>query len=348
MEIDSRNIGELVEDFRQRYLEKPEFLKFCLTYCEKEIDYSKRKGQEYTLDLLSPFFYSRDFKKLPNDELEHMLIMFDHHKNPYYQPEEYPSEYGLRNVNYSREDEIIAKEFKDDLLKKFYDYRKILYSNYCKLDELGNVSPVRDYFGFKVFRNHGDKLIEMVRSGVGFEKDFPYFFRTVILKTKFEIEPFLEEYRCYAKVYNPKNKWGLDASFIDFLRALWNEIVVPDIDQTKSVNNKMSGSDYEEYCANILSNAGWKVSITKASNDQGVDIIAEIENLKFCIQCKRYSNPVSNKAVQEVYAGKDFYRGTHAVVVSNAGFTKSARDLAKSSGVILISDIELEKLKSYQ
>ena len=80
----------------------------------------------------------------------------------------------------------------------------------------------------------------------------------------------------------------------------------------------------------------------------GVDIVAEIENLKYCIQCKRYSNPVSNKAVQEVYAGKDFYQGTHAVVVSNAGFTKSARDLAKSSGVILISDIELEKLESFQ
>ena len=74
----------------------------------------------------------------------------------------------------------------------------------------------------------------------------------------------------------------------------------------------------------------------------------EIENLKFCIQCKRYSNPVSNKAVQEVYAGKGFYRGTHAVVLSNAGFTKSARDLAKSSGVILINDIELEKHESFQ
>ena len=64
-------------------------------------------------------------------------------------------------------------------------------------------------------------------------------------------------------------------------------------------------------------------------------------------QFKRYSNPLGNKAVQEIYAGKAFYNGTHAIVVSNAGFTKSAETLAKKTGVILISDIELEKLEDY-
>ena len=71
----------------------------------------------------------------------------------------------------------------------------------------------------------------------------------------------------------------------------------------------------------------WIAEQTQASNDQGVDLIAQIEDLKVCIQCKRYSNPVANKAVQEVIAGKAFYNGTHAVVVSNAGFTKAAKAL---------------------
>ena len=72
-----------------------------------------------------------------------------------------------------------------------------------------------------------------------------------------------------------------------------------------------------------------------------------ISDLKICIQCKRYSSPVGNKAVQEIIADKQFYGGTHAFVVSNAGFTKSAETPAKKTGVILISDIELGNLEDY-
>lgn len=108
----------------------------------------------------------------------------------------------------------------------------------------------------------------------------------------------------------------------------------------------MSGADYEISCGQLLQEAGWNLEQTQASNDQGVDLIAQIEDLKVCIQCKRYSNPVGNKAVQEVIAGKAFYNGTHAVVVSNAGFTKAAKSLAESADVILISDTELEDLET--
>ena len=52
-------------------------------------------------------------------------------------------------------------------------------------------------------------------------------------------------------------------------------------------------------------------------------------------------------AVQEIIAGQQFYGGTHAVVVSNAGFTKSAQTLASKTGVILISDEELENLEDF-
>jgi len=86
----------------------------------------------------------------------------------------------------------------------------------------------------------------------------------------------------------------------------------------------MSGIDYEVYCARILQEAGWEVETTVASGDQGVDLIAMIEDIRVCIQCKRYSKPVGNKAVQEIIAGMTHWNGTHAVVVSNAGFTKAA------------------------
>jgi len=108
----------------------------------------------------------------------------------------------------------------------------------------------------------------------------------------------------------------------------------------------MSGIDYEVYCARILQEAGWEVETTVASGDQGVDLIAMIEDIRVCIQCKRYSKPVGNKAVQEIVAGMTHWNGTHAVVVSNAGFTKAAQKLAASKGVFLLSDMELENLEN--
>jgi len=107
----------------------------------------------------------------------------------------------------------------------------------------------------------------------------------------------------------------------------------------------MTGIEYEEYCALVLTKSGWTVSGTPGSGDQGVDLIATSGNKRVCIQCKRYSKPVGNGAVQEVVAGMAHWNGTHAVVVSNAGFTKAAQKLAESTGVFLVNDIELNNLK---
>lgn len=132
----------------------------------------------------------------------------------------------------------------------------------------------------------------------------------------------------------------------------WVERVINDVcDEVDSRQpdddvESMSGTDYEEYCAGILREAGWEVETTVASGDQGVDLIAMIEDIRVCIQCKRYSKPVGNKAVQEIVAGMTHWNGTHAVVVSNAGFTKAAQKLAESTGVFLVSDMELENLEN--
>ena len=109
----------------------------------------------------------------------------------------------------------------------------------------------------------------------------------------------------------------------------------------------MSGEDYEKYCKYILKQKGWIVKLTPKSGDQGVDLIASKESLKVCIQCKRYSKPVGNKAVQEIFTGKQYYDGSHGVLVSNAGFTKSAKSLALKTEIILLSDINLKSLEAY-
>ena len=96
------------------------------------------------------------------------------------------------------------------------------------------------------------------------------------------------------------------------------------------------GIDFEYTCANILRGRGFtNVEVTKASGDQGIDVLASKGGQRYAIQCKLYSNPVSNSAVQEAYAGMTYYGCSKAAVMTNSTFTASARELADSIGVEL-------------
>lgn len=106
----------------------------------------------------------------------------------------------------------------------------------------------------------------------------------------------------------------------------------------------LSGLEYEVHCKELLEKCGWTVTVTKASQDQGVDLIATYRSHRVVLQCKRYTKAVGNSAVQEVIAAKTFERADDAVVVSNAPFTKSARTLASSASVYLLHQSELEDL----
>ena len=125
--------------------------------------------------------------------------------------------------------------------------------------------------------------------------------------------------------------------------------VCDEIQDKKSLledTSSMDGVEYEQYCKSVLEEAGWEVEDTPVSGDQGVDLIASIEDVRVCIQCKCFAKAVGNKAVQEVAAGMIHWKGTHAVVVAKSGFTKSAKTLAASNKVILTSDSELENLEN--
>lgn len=98
----------------------------------------------------------------------------------------------------------------------------------------------------------------------------------------------------------------------------------------------LDGIDFEHWCAGMLSKQGWKATVSKASGDQGVDVVAKRGGTEVAIQCKRYSAPVGNKAVQEAFAGKQYAQASHACVIATGGFTRSAKELATATGVSLI------------
>lgn len=107
-------------------------------------------------------------------------------------------------------------------------------------------------------------------------------------------------------------------------------------DEQDMADVPQDGVDFEHWCAEQLDNQGWKCVVSKASGDQGVDIVAHHVSLSVAIQCKRYHQPIGNKAVQEAYAGMVHYQTDAACVLGTGGFTKSAQELAQNTGVILI------------
>ncbi|WP_151795700.1 restriction endonuclease [Acinetobacter soli] len=111
-------------------------------------------------------------------------------------------------------------------------------------------------------------------------------------------------------------------------------------------DTKFSSNDpyeYEMFISNKFMRLGWTACRTKSSGDQGADIIVDKANYRFVVQCKLYSSPVGNSAVQEITSAKEFYNAIGAVVVTNNTYTKSARQLAESQGVWLLHDSELER-----
>lgn len=113
-----------------------------------------------------------------------------------------------------------------------------------------------------------------------------------------------------------------------------------------SIGNRMpqiitTGVEYENFLCRQIRKAGYHCDTTPVTGDQGVDLIVEVGSNKVAVQCKFYSTPVGNDAVQQVAAGKRFYNCNIACVVSNMTFTSSAIALAKALKVALIHHSKL-------
>lgn len=112
-------------------------------------------------------------------------------------------------------------------------------------------------------------------------------------------------------------------------------------------NEDMSPDEYEYFCRDLLNNDGFDAKVTQQSGDQGVDVMLYHNgNIFMAIQCKLYSKPVGNKAVQEVFAAKSYIGAPLSAVVTNNTYTRSAKELANKTGVLLLHHDDLRNLQS--
>lgn len=111
----------------------------------------------------------------------------------------------------------------------------------------------------------------------------------------------------------------------------------------------MTGIEFEHFVAELLPDFGYRnVQVTKASGDEGADVIAVNQNgARVCIQCKHYSdNSVRFDAVQQIYTAKSLYACDIAMVVTNSYFTKQATETAQRLGVKLYDRDKLWSIMS--
>jgi len=196
----------------------------------------------------------------------------------------------------------------------------------------------------KVIIKHADSLLRkrkqlLVKNDygkyedLGWEKEVNYFFNEVLDITEEEHEA---------------------TNYSDDIIALFdNEINLAKDNKNKTrpslteVNNETDGIDFEHICTDILSSVGWDSKVSKASGDNGVDIVAKKNIFIVAIQCKRYSGKVGVAAVREIHAGKTLVGATHAAVVTNSQYTPQAKKEAAGLEVKLLHHSQLETLDSY-
>jgi hypothetical protein len=108
--------------------------------------------------------------------------------------------------------------------------------------------------------------------------------------------------------------------------------------------DKMEGFEFEKYVGRLFQEFDFSTTVTKQSGDFGCDVILEKNGDRIAVQVKRSTSTVSLKAVQEIVASLKKYDARIGVVITNAKFSKSAKQLAKSNDVVMINGNALLRL----
>lgn len=114
--------------------------------------------------------------------------------------------------------------------------------------------------------------------------------------------------------------------------------------------SEMSGREFEEYLAALLTSLGFATELTPASKDHGIDVIAKktdalgVETV-FFVQCKNHASPVGVEIVRSLLGViPPDLPGARAILAAPMGVTKDGEALARSRGVLVLNGEELIRL----
>ena len=111
----------------------------------------------------------------------------------------------------------------------------------------------------------------------------------------------------------------------------------------------MDGRAFEKYIAELLKKQAYNHIRLTGYTDYGVDIVAQKENINWAVQVKRYKGLVGVDAIYQAVGGLKMYKCQRAMVVTNSGYTRQARMLAKSNDCVLVDkDLLAEWIIAFQ
>lgn len=240
-----------------------------------------------------------------------------------------------------------------DTFMECYDEILVCFEELCEIADKIKLHGISGDPKYDYYRLKNDKQWHM-RDALEREydriiKEGTTIYRNNRRKTMSICELFEEDIQKYSDQFDKETsefaKALLKKLSLRFNIVLGNQNPSPPLDTAYYDFDSFEGYEFEYWCANLLRCNGFEsVEVTSKSGDQGVDIIAEKDDIRYAIQCKCYSSDLGNTPVQEVWAGKSVYHCQIGVVMTNRYFTKGARDLADTTGVLLWDRDKLLKM----
>lgn len=104
---------------------------------------------------------------------------------------------------------------------------------------------------------------------------------------------------------------------------------------------KMEGIEFEHWVADLFRKAGFRVEVTQATGDHGVDLWANIGTDLVAVQCKRWDSTVGEPVLRDLYGAMTAAGAKAGYLVTTGTFTAQAHEFARSKTLILV---DLSKL----
>jgi len=106
----------------------------------------------------------------------------------------------------------------------------------------------------------------------------------------------------------------------------------------------LRGTKCEQALAGLYKKMGYSVRKTKASGDEGIDLILSKDGKTTIVQCKGHEKPIGVHAVRELYGTMMHHRADSAVLACPAGFTQGTVQFARNKPIRLVSASELVEM----
>ncbi len=104
----------------------------------------------------------------------------------------------------------------------------------------------------------------------------------------------------------------------------------------------MSGLDFERWTADHFRHEGYKVEMTKATGDHGIDLLLYKENnLVAAVQCKCWDGSIGEPVVRDFYGALMSSKAPKGYIYATTTFTQQAVDFIQDKQIELV---DLEKL----